>query len=389
MSRPSPAGIDWDTWWTQQEPAGVVDFANWPYYIDRRRDNSHPSLDRFTSGTGIRVNYSRPIRGNARFLEKVEPDLQAGRPIGYDLIVITNGPELSRLMESGWLVPLDHFSLGHFHEQASDLVRDPPWDPGNRYTVAWQSGLTGLGFRPEAVEAIGRKPESFQDLWNPGLKGKVGMMSDLLELGSVGLLADGIDPASSSPSQWGDAAQLLQLQHDTVRPRYYDQGYLDALMRGDTWLSLAWSGDIFQANQLGHPELRFVVPDEGALFWTDNMMIPVGAEHPADALALMNFVYRPEIAAMIADWVWYMTPVPAARPIIAKEFGDSEVARSPLVFPGSELLGQLVTLGEAAAEGETNQTTRLLGSRIRHYYVFGSASEYAGWAQTFEPIIYS
>ncbi|MGH2635875.1 MAG: polyamine ABC transporter substrate-binding protein [Actinomycetota bacterium] len=387
-SSPSAAGpspfpgeaTDWDAYWDEQRITGELDFANWPYYIDRRRDSSHPSLDRFADEHGIVVNYTRPIRENAKFLEKIRPALQAGEPIGYDLIVITNGPELSELIGSGWATPLDHSRLPNFERYAGPHVRDPLWDPDNTYSVAWQSGLTGIAYTPEAAEVLEREPTSIQDLWHPKLRKKVGMMSDLIELGNAGLLAVGVDPSVSTPDNWRTAADMLRVQKAAVEPRYYDQTYVDALSRRDVWITLAWSGDIFQMNNLGDPDLRFVVPSEGAMFWTDNMLIPRNAAHPLDALELMDFVYRPRIAAMIADWVWFICPVPAARPIIAGRLDDPTVARSPLVFPGPDLLGDAVEGGDGST---------LLGSRVRDFYVFSDAAEYGEWASVFEPIVYS
>jgi spermidine/putrescine transport system substrate-binding protein len=384
--------VDWDAWWRKQQLAGVLDFANWPYYIDRRRDNSHPSLDLFTKRTGIRVRYYRPIHDNARFLEAIRPSLEAGEPVGYDVIVITNGPQLSELIDSEWVTPLDHSRLPNFEAHAGPLVRDPIWDPGNRYSLAWQSGLTGIAYVPEAKEALGREPTTVQDLWNPALAGKVGMMRDLVELGSAGLLANGVDPSESTPDDWRMAADLLQLQRQTVGPRYYDQGYLKALARRDTWITLAWSGDIFQMNNLGHPELRFVVPSEGVMFWTDNMLIPRNAEHPLDALTYMDSVYQPEIAAMIADWVWYICPVPAAQTIIDQEYGHPEVAYSSLVFPRENLIGYTLQVGGGTGVtggiggGSTGGTTRL-GSRVHDYYVYADEAEYQEWTALFEPVV--
>jgi spermidine/putrescine transport system substrate-binding protein len=369
------AAVDPAAYWADQQFTRSVNFANWPYYIDRTRTNSHPSLDHFKEQTGIDVAYTRPIRGNASFLNKIRPSLEAGTP-AYDLIVITNGPELSELMASDWLTPLDHDLLPNFAEFASPLVRGPAWDPENRYTVAWQSGFTGLGFRPEAVEALGREPDSLRDLWDPRLEGRIGMMTDLLDLGSAGLLATGADPELSTVEDWRRAADYLREQHRRVAPRYYDQGYIDALGRGDTWLSLAWSGDVFQLQQLGHPQLRWVMPDEGVMFFTDNMMIPRGAQHARDAIALMDFVYRPEIAALIADWVWYISPVPAASRIIERQLDDPVVANSPLVFP---------TLGGG---GSVSSGSSGLDAPVRNYYVFSDPAEYEVWRSIFEPAIY-
>jgi spermidine/putrescine transport system substrate-binding protein len=380
--RPSPSApvdVDWEAWWAEQELTGELAFANWPYYIDRRRDNSHPSIDRFTAETGIAVDYFRPINDNAVFLDKIRPALQAGEPTGYDIIVISNGPELTELISSGWVIPLNHAFLPHFAQNAGPLVRGPVWDPQNAYSVAWQSGFTGIAYTPEAVEALGREPRSFQDLWDPALAGHVGMLSDLVELGSVGLLAIGIDPSISTADNWRMAADRLTRQRDAVGARFYDQGYVDALSRRNTWISVAWSGDIFQLNNLGDPDVRFVVPNEGAMFWTDNMLIPAGALHPLDALAYMDFVYRVGVAAMIANWVWYVCPVPAAEAVVAGALGSPEVARSPLVFPGEGIIGH-------AVEGDAGQ--ELLGSRVRNYYVYESPEDYAEWVSVFEPVVY-
>jgi len=384
------SAVDWRGWWREQRKAGVLDFANWPYYIDRARVNRHPSLELFTEETGISVNYYHTIMGNARFLEKhIRPAVQAGLPTGWDLIVITNGPQLSQLINSEWLIPLDHSYLGNFRRYASDLVKDPPWDPGNRYTVAWQSGLTGIAFRPEAVDAIGHEPRSVQDLLNPALRGRVGMLDDLMDLGSVGLLLIGVDPQTSEPSEWRAAAEALTEQRDAGLVRgYYDQRYLWKLQRGETWVTQAWSGDIFQANQLGHPELKFVVPEEGAMLWTDNMMIPLRARHPVDAMIYMDFVYRPRVAAMIADWVWYITPVPASRPIIAHVFGDEDVARSPLVFPRSkDLLGERVTVLIREPSGSFQERAFFVGSRLKRYHVFTDPQEEHEWNRIFGSVI--
>ena len=356
---------DWNAWWARQRASGAsgsVSFANWPFYIDTAPHNRHPSLERFTRSSGISVKYFHPIQGNASFLAKIQPYLEAGLPPFYDLIVMTNGPEVSKLIDSGWLTPLDQTRLQNFKANASDLVRDPNWDPGNRHTVAWQSGLTGIGYRKEAVDALGHAPTSIHDLFDPSLKGRVGMMSDLNDLGSVGLLAVDVVPADSSHDDWYRAAGKLREQRASGVVRgYLDQSYLHALKKGDIWIGQAWSGDIFQAQQAG-AALEFVVPDEGAMIWTDNMMIPMHARHPVDAMELIDFVYRPEIAAMIADWVWYLSPVPAAKEIVATQLGDPAVASSPLVFPTPGQLG---------------------AGTVKQYRVFQSEDEATLWSTVF------
>ena len=363
---PAPA-VGSAEWWRDQERVGLLNFANWPYYIDRAR-RSRPSLELFMREKAITVNYYRPIRDMQSFYAEIRPVLESGDDTHYDLMVLSNGPELTEMIRRGWVIELDHSLLPNFAAHAGPLVRDPAWDPDNRFTIAWQSGFTGIAYRPEAVEALGRKPTSVRDLWDPRLERRVGMMADTNELGSFGLLSLGVDPAAAPPDSWFAAAAELEQQRDAVRPRYYDQGYIDALARGDVWISMAWSGDVFQINALGHPEVSFVVPDEGAMFWTDSMVIPAQAQHPLDATIYMDYVYEPRIAAMIADWVWYVSPVPEAKEIVAEDLDDPQVARSPLVFPGEDVSTE---------------------TRVRDYRVFADDAEFADWVAIFQPIVYA
>jgi spermidine/putrescine transport system substrate-binding protein len=103
------------------------------------------------------------------------------------------------------------------------------------------------------------------------------------------------------------------------------------------------------------------------------MVLPTGAQHPVDAIELMDFVYRPEIAAMIVAWVAYITPVPAARERIlqmaAAATGDratvlTEVANSPLVFPAPQYRSKLLSYRVLDGEEETTEWDRLFAPFI-------------------------
>jgi spermidine/putrescine transport system substrate-binding protein len=134
-----------------------------------------------------------------------------------------------------------------------------------------------------------------------------------------------------------------------VLRKYYGQDYIDDLTRGDLWASMAWSGDIFYYKELGGaPDLEFVVPDTGALIWATCSEIPAGAEHPRDAHAYMDWYYDPEIAAMVTDWVLYITPVKGVQEIMQARADDpsmsdgnrayyADLASSPLLFPPDDL----------------------------------------------------
>lgn len=334
----SSADIDWDAWWDDQKPTKSLSFANWPLYIDTAGGGKHPSIDKFTKETGISVKYQPVIQDNAQFFSKISPTLQAGDPTGYDIIVMSNGWETAQLMANRWLIPLDHRQLPNFKKYRGK-VTDLNYDPELRYNAVWQAGITGIGYNPELT---GGEIDSIEALWDPQFKGKVGMLNDDDELGSAGLLALGIEPETSTYDDWKKAADKLQEQKDAgIVRQYYDQSYIKALQNGDIALGLAYSGDIFQSNNSGYPNLRFVVPKEGSMLWHDCCQIPLHASNPVSALKWINFFYKPENQAMIEDWVNYICPVPAAQDIIRNKLDDPTVADSPLVFPTPDMIERL------------------------------------------------
>ena len=354
--------------WAKQKSTGHFNFANWPLYIDvnPNNKNDHPSIDLFTKQTGIKVNYQEVIQDDPDYFGKIQPELAAGQGTGFDLMVMTSGIYLNKLIALNYLVPLDHQRMTNFDKYASPLVKNTSYDPGNQYTMAWQSGMTGIGYNPKLV---GRKITSWHDLTDAAFKGKIGMFADNQDLPNAALCAIGVAPEKSTQSDWHKAADWLNKQRPLVR-KYYTQGYIDALSKGDTWISMAWSGDIFQANASG-ANLEFVIPDEGCPFWTDNMMIPAHAQNAYDAMTWMDFVYQPKVAAMLAEGINYVTPVPDAKTYIAQDAAAAtgadktslqQLVDSPLIFPSS------------------SENSKL------HPYRVLNASEEKTWNALFEPI---
>jgi spermidine/putrescine transport system substrate-binding protein len=352
--------------WGNKTKNGHVDFANWPLYMDPK----HPQLKKFTAATGITVNYQEVIQEMGPWFAKVQPQLSAGQSIGYDLMVITNSSQFGQFVDSGFLAPLDHSKLPNFAKNAGAKYKNEAYDKGNVYSVPWASGITGIAYDPDKVGPITK----LSDLWDTKYKGKVGMFSDTQELGNFGMMALGINPDKSTEEDWQKAAGHLKDQKSAgIVRKYYDQGYIDALGRGEVWITQAWSGDIFQKNVSDGTKFKFVVPSEGGTLWTDNMAIPITAKNPVDAITLMDFFYQPDIAGTLAEYINYVSPVPAAKDQIEKDAaaakgGDKttleQVATSPLVFPADADYARL------------------------HYYVtFGSVSEQQTYNKLFEPIV--
>ena len=354
-------------YWAGKAKTGHVDFASWPLYMDPKK----PELKKFTAATGITVNYQEVIQEMGPWFAKVQPQLSAGQSIGYDLMVITNSIQFAQFRDSGFLAPLDHSKMPNFTKNAAATYKKEAFDPGNVYSVPWASGMTGIAYDRKKT---GRDITKLADLWDPAFKGKVGMFSDNQELANFGLLKAGIDPATSTSDDWDKAADELKKQKSLgIVRNYYDQSYVDALGKGEVWITQAWSGDIFQKNVSDGTDFKFVIPQEGGTIWTDNMTIPITAKAPVDAITLIDYFYGVETAAALAEYINYVCPVPAAQPQIVKDAaklsGDEksgmlEIANSKLVFPTAAEYAKL------------------------HYYVsFDTVEEQQTFQKTFEPIV--
>ena len=101
--------------------------------------------------------------------------------------------------------------------------------------------------------------------------------------------------------------------------------YLRSLENGDVAACVAWSGDIAQLD----PELgiKFAIPEEGGMQWFDTMTIPKGAKNRVAAAKWMNYVYEPENAARITEWVQYVSPVKGVKEILTAAGGESRAGR--------------------------------------------------------------
>nr|WP_062336298.1 spermidine/putrescine ABC transporter substrate-binding protein [Herbidospora sakaeratensis] len=323
---PSPSAVA-DFWSTQKKNGRVV-FANWPEYMPE----DQAPLKQFQQATGISYEYKEVIQENAEFFGKSEPQLRAGQPLGYDIIVMTNGLQLGKMIQLGYLTALDHKQLPNFAANAGASYKNPAYDANNTYTIPYQAGVTGIAYNTKYVD---EDITSIQSLFDKKYEGKVGMMADAQEVGNFGMFAVGVDPDKSTQADWEKAAAKLKEQRDQgIVRKYYAQDYIDAVAKGDVWLSQAWSGDVFQRQLAGEP-VKFVVPQEGGTIWIDNMAIPKGAANPVDALMLMDFLYKPEIAAELTAYIQYVTPVNGVQQILAgKSDEDSKaLAESSLIFP--------------------------------------------------------
>jgi spermidine/putrescine transport system substrate-binding protein len=312
-------------------------FSNWPLYIDvDQKTQTRPSLVQFEKHYGIHVKYLEDINDNDSFFGKIEGPLSQGQSIGRDLVVLTDSSGLpGRMIELGWLEKLDKSAIPNI-KNLQPIQRHPSWDPNRDYSLPWQSGMTGIGYDPKLV---GGDIKSVHELLtNPKLKGKVTLLLEMAD--SVGLVmaANGDDPTKVTDATFNKAIDTMQAAVKSGQVRQFTgNDYAPLLAKGDIYACFAWSGDMVQL-QADHPGLKWVLPDSGGMIWTDNMLIPKGA-NVYGASTLMNWYYDPRIAAEVEDYVNYICPVVGADKVLLKS--DPKIAKNPLIFPTKEMLANV------------------------------------------------
>ena len=337
-----------------QSPSAELNFANWPLYIDTDEEDEtkHKTLEDFKAEYGTTVKYSEVINDNDEFFGTIQPALQASQDTGWDLVVLTDWMA-SRLIRLGWVEQLDLANMPNKVANMQDVYKGVDFDPTDDYHAPWQSGMTGLGYDT----AVTGELTSLASLWeaDPKWTGKVTFLTEMRDSIGLTLLKLGKDPAQATQADADVAIAEIQKAIDAgIIRAFTGNEYAEDLVSGNVVLAMAWSGDIV-VKQLEKETLAWTLPDEGGMIWTDNMLVPKGAQHKYTAELFIDFVYDPAIAAQIAAWVNYVTPVKGAKEVIE---GDADpdvasLAESPLIFPPDDVLAKVKIFKTLTEEDET------------------------------------
>src|SRR3954451_18505864 len=298
-----------------------LNFSNWPLYIDKKVikdfEKKYP---------GSNVRYTEEISDNEEFFGKVRQQLQRGDSLDRDIVTLTDWMA-ARWVKAGWVEPKDKRNIPNEKNLVTNL-REPKWDPGRKFSLPWQSGMTAIGYNPKKT---GRKLTSIADLFDPKFKGKVTMLSDPHDsAGLMVLLAGKKTEDATLDDVLAGIDKIDQENKKGQISRFTGNDYITDMAKGNAWVSVAYSGDLFQLRK-DLPGVQFVIPDEGALLWTDNMMIPQKPPHAYAAETMMNFVYEPQIAAQLAAAIAYVSPVVGTQEAMQKI--DPRLVHAPTVFP--------------------------------------------------------
>jgi spermidine/putrescine transport system substrate-binding protein len=329
--------------------AKTLRFSNWTLYIDvDEKTKKHPTLDQFKQKTGTTVQYTEDINDNASYFGKIQGPLSQGQSIDRDIVVLTDNSRFPGLLiDKGWAEKLDKSAIPNI-KNLQPALQHPSFDPNREYSLPWQSGMTGIATN---TKLTGGKPVTSMDtlLEDPKFKGKVTLLTEMADTMSLVMLANGDDPTKVTDQSFNAAYDRIKKAVDSGQVRQFTgNDYAAPLSKGDLMAAMSWSGDVVQLSA-DNANLVWNLPESGGDIWTDNMLIPKGGD-VFTASTYMNFVYDPKIAAQIAAYVNYVTPVKGAKEEAAKI--DPKLAANPLIFPDEETLSKVVIFDSKALSNQ-------------------------------------
>jgi spermidine/putrescine transport system substrate-binding protein len=294
----------------------VLNFYNWTAYI------APSTIPNFQKETGIKVTYD-----NYSSNDELYAKLSAGAT-GYDIIVPTDAT-LVKMVHAGLVEPLD-LSLITNIDNLDQRFRTAAYDPGNKYSIPWQWGTTGIGFDKTKV---GGKVTDWDAFNLPNVKGQSSFLDEARDAFAMALFALKLDPNSIDDGELDQAKNYLIDLKKKVKSITSD--YQDPLASGELLLAQAYSGDVFTI-QADSPNIEYVIPTSGAYSWVDSMAVPKGAKHPGNAEKFMNYILEPKVGAALTNAVNYGSPNKAAVPYI-----DKAILDNPLIYPPADVLAKL------------------------------------------------
>lgn len=291
----------------------------WPDYIDPA------TLEDFQRETGIRIELEI-VPSSVEIIGRMQ---SAAQP--PDLLTPPDYA-VRQLKAEGRLAQLDHARLPNFRHVEPRFRHDRPHDPESRVSVIKDWGTTGFMYR---IDKVSELPRSWGDFWSLAEKysGRVTVLDSPGEVIGAALKMRGHSYNSCDPAELAQARRdLLMLKPHLL---CFETNYRPLLAAGEAWLSLGWNGDASALMAQGIP-MWYVIPSEGSQIWEDDWAMAANAPNPDIALAFLDFVLRPDIAAQEARYTRYATGNRSALALL-----EDAIRQDPSTYPPSEVIASL------------------------------------------------
>jgi spermidine/putrescine transport system substrate-binding protein len=303
-------------------------FLTWADYLDPE------VVAEFEQETGVKIKFAYFESDDAR-----DEILSNSDGRGYDMALV-NGLTLQSYAKRNWLALPAQQSIPNLAHL------EPRWrtafPAAERYGVPYFWGTLGIAYRQDLV------PEGFdswKDFFQPAekLRGKITMLKSSRDILGMALKSLGHSANTNDRKAVREAGRLLEAQRPFVRTyEYVSLNEESALVTGEVWASLAYSGDALMVQE-HHDEIVYVVPEEGSNLWVDYLTVLQASPRKDLAAKFIDFLNRPQIAARNAEFVYYATPNTAARQHVSDEYVED-----PVIHPTADVIARSEVYRELA-----------------------------------------
>ena len=331
--------------------ANTIRWGNWTLYLDYDSTKKvYPTLEEFTKQTNIKVKYLEDYNDNDEFYGKVQGQLKLNKDIGYDLICPTDWMA-ARYIRLGYAQKLDKANIPN-SKNILPALASVPYDTDRSYSLTWQGIMGGFTWNKEKLP---KGIHTLDELFAPANKGKIEVLTELRDTVGVIMLAQGVDITKFTKDQYFNALDFLQKKiADGFIRQVKGNDYKEDLISGDAVAVIGWSGDAFQLAAENDGKFEFAIPESGGTISADNFIIPSTSKNKANVEKLINYYYEPEVAAKVAAYVNYITPVQGAQ--AAMEKVDPTLVNNELIFPTAKTQSMLHVFRNLTPAEETEFT---------------------------------
>jgi spermidine/putrescine transport system substrate-binding protein len=267
---------------------------------------------------------------------EMEAKLRAGGASQYD-VVVPSSYYVPELIDENLIQPIDHSQVPNFSNLFARF-QNPSYDPGDKYSMPYQWGTTGIAYDPAKIPNPGGGwGVLFDPKINPNYPFTIPKGEGRDQIASACAYL-GYGFGCTQESQWLTAAKLIV----QTKKRANFAGFVDetpALTQAKDGLiavTTAYNGDFGQCQvDLSCAKLKFYLPKEGSEIWVDTMAIPAHAPNPKLALEFINYILDAHQGANLSNYNQYASPNQAAQPYLAATLN------TPLINPTDDELKNL------------------------------------------------
>lgn len=334
----------------------TLNVYNWGEYISNGNDDSLDVVKEFEALTGIRVNYTTYDTNESLYAK-----LKSGGG-NYD-VIIPSDYMVGKMAQEGMLEELNFENIPNM-ALIDDNYKSKPYDPENRYSVAYTWGVVGIVYNTAMVDE-GDLEQGWGLLWDGKYTGQILMFNNSRDAYAIAgkMLGNSINPTTEK--ELTQASEKLKEQKTVVQAYVMDEVF-DKMGGGEAALAPYYAGDGITMME-DNEDLAMFIPSEGSNLYIDAMCIPKGSRNKEAAEMFINFMCETEIALANTEYICYSSPHKEVPALL-----DAELRENELMYPPQELLDRCETM--VVLSDEMNTAMDAQWSSVRSFDTNGS-----GW----------